>query len=286
MGPEMHLDIKTLTVAGLRGVCALRNMMFEMERKGLDLVRLTKTSTILLSCGVSKSSLPKEVLHRCFAEQQSDGGWVSVVDTIWNMAYLVRCGVPIHSEPVQRGLSFLRNQRNGDGLWGRSKRDRSRIPVSGLMLFFFPELASREDIGRLETLWTAEQNSLTYKAAYFLLAISQLRPSDLNSELIERTVYWLIANQREDGGFAPWKSHPIASDVFCTSVSILALVRFRHFGPAIDSALAKAASWLVANQLPAGIWRYHEIEHGAAWGVWAIHESLGIGTHGANLWHR
>ncbi len=254
----------------IRAVGSLRAMVKEMNRKKLDVNRITKTAYILVSIGISTNSIPQEVTTRCLDEQHEDGGWVSVVDTMWNVSFLKILGQDKYGSHVAKGIEFLRKQANGDDLWGRSARDRSRIPVTGMMMFLLPELATKERLSNLEALWISEQNSLTYKAAYTLMCFRRCRYTPQQRDLIEQTVAWLSANQRPDGSYAPWKDHPVPSDIFCTSVSSFGLLQYPHL--VSFSCFRSALEWIRQTQLPQGIWPFHEIEDGASWGIWALSE--------------
>ena len=144
----------------------------------------------------------------------------------------------------------------------------SRIPVSGLLLDMIPQLQKQCYLQKLEELWKSEINSLTYKAAYTLMAFSSSEYVPQDSKIISDTVSWLSMNQRQDGSFAPWKEHPVASDVFCTSIAILGLLRHKDMVP-VD-LFKNTLKWLEDNQLKNGIWAFHEIEDGASWGLHAL----------------
>jgi len=249
-------------------VMSLRNMTAEMNRKGLDLKRITKTAALLISSGLSRNSIPREIVVRCLDEQRPDGGWVSIVDTMWNAYFLKLKDETGNRKAIQNALGFIAGMENEQGLWGRSQRDISRIPVTGILFFLFPQLAEARKLLLLEELWQSEKNSLTYKAAYTLMAFSATgyKPKDKN--LVEETLVWLRESQRSDGGYGPWKDHPVASDVFCTSLAVLGMLRYPD--AVSGDVFGKAYRWLIDTRLPEGIWPYHEIEDGASWGLYAL----------------
>lgn len=247
-----------------------------MNDKRIELKRITKTAAILLLSGNSVNSIPLEVVERCLNEQTQDGGWVSIVDTMWNAFFLKQINEEKYRLNIDLGLEFLRCQRNEEGLWGRSSRDISRIPVTGIILYLLPELAEPGNLKLLEQLWQSEKNSLTYKAAYTLMAFKRNDYSPIDKKLINDTVLWLIRNQKEDGGYSPWKNHPVDSDVFCTGVASIGLLQYPNM---VDPQVLQATfKWLTQNQLDSGIWKYHEIEDGASWGLFAIMEILKSGV--------
>jgi hypothetical protein len=251
---------------------SLRSMIAEMNRKNLDLKRITKTASLLVLSGLSWNSIPREIVNRCRQEQQPDGGWVSTVDTLWNAFFLRTLDEEGNRSAVHKALDFISALENKQGLWGRSQRDVSRIPVTGILFYLFPELANERKLHLLEKLWQAEKNSLTYKAAYILMAFRATGYDPEDKNLIDDTVEWLKENQRDDGGFAPWKDHPVDADVFCTAVAVLGMLQYRAAVP--GEVFQKSYHWLLNTRLPNGIWPYHEIEDGASWGLYALTQLL------------
>lgn len=253
-------------------VLSLRNMIAEMNRKDLELKRITKTAALLMLSGLSRNSIPPVILERCLREQHPDGGWVATVDTMWNAFFLKTLDQTGFSSPIKKALDFIRAQKNNQGLWGRSQRDMSRIPVIGILFYLFPELADNTSLPLLEKLWIYEKNSLTYKAGYTLMAFSRCEYQPENKELIPETITWLLENQEDDGGFLPWKEHPVDSDVYCTSIALLGLSQYPQLVP--RETFDRAFKWLLDNRLDNGIWKYHEIEDGASWGLYTLSQLL------------
>lgn len=249
-----------------RAAASLNNMVQEMMKKNLELKRITKTASILLSAGFSSPSAFAEIEQRCVDKQNIDGGWVAIVDTMWNSFFLKLMNSQKIS--VDKAWKYLIDNQCEHQIWGRSKRDFERIPVSGVMLYLFPNLATSSRLAALENLWLSEMGSLTYKASYTLMAFKRNNYIPQDKTLIEKTVKWIANNQRDDGSFAPWKSHPVASDTYCTSIALLGMLAYKDFIPA--EHIIKAVNWLISTQLPTGIWPYHEIEDGAGWALHAL----------------
>lgn len=253
----------------IRGIGSLKHMIHEMNTKGIELKRITKTASLLFQSGLSVNSIDSVIIERCLKEQHPDGGWVSIVDTMWNTFFLSRVSEKEFSKEIEAGILFLQKQKNSDGLWGRSKRDMSRIPVTGILLYLFPELAEKSVLIKLEKLWSSEINSLTYKAGYTLMAFKKNNYIPINTGIIEDTLIWLQKNQRNNGGFGPWKEHPVKSDIFCTSIAVNGLIQYPEL---VDKKVfIKAHDYLVNTQLKNGIWPFHEIEDGASWAVFTLH---------------
>ena len=235
----------------LSTIRSLSNMLLEMDKKGIEIKRTTKTASLLILSGLSPNSIPNKIIKRVINLQENDGGWVSIVDTMWNTFFLTLIDKEKYRDNVVNGKNYLINQKNRHGLWGRSKRDMSRIPVSGILLYLFPDIANKMELKQLEALWDSEINSIVYKAGYTLMAFRKNEYLPQNREIINKTCRWLAGSQRNDGGFAPWIEHPVDSDVFCTSISILGLFQYPELVP--DYTFKKAYSWLLDNRLNSGI---------------------------------
>lgn len=133
-----------------------------------------------------------------------------------------------------------------------------------------PELCNVNQLHWLENLWLKEKNSLTYKAAYTLMAFKQNDYKPVNKDLIGYTMKWLLDQQEDDGGFAPWHGHPVGSNIYCTSVSCLGLLCYPEY--CSKEKINNAYKYMVDNQLKNGLWAYHELEDGGAWGLMAMCE--------------
>ncbi len=250
-----------------RATMALHKMINEMLRKNIELARIIKCSTQLLMVGVSANSIPNHIINKCLEFQHKDGGWVSVTDTIWNTKFLSFFG--IYDKNIKSALDYLDKNRVELG-FGRSKRDIGRIPVTGLAFYLLPQLASNKSLKWLENLWISEKNSLTYKAAYTLMAFKKNDYKPFNNNIIQETMDWLSLQQQDNGGFAPWKNHPVGANVFCTSIALIGLMQYIDKYPIYKSRLKKAYEYLCQTQLINGIWPYHELEDGGAWGLAAL----------------
>ncbi|NOQ24907.1 MAG: hypothetical protein GQ564_06040 [Bacteroidales bacterium] len=252
----------------IKTIISLRNMIAEMNKKELEIKRISKTASLLVLSGLSPNSIPTDITSRIIKEQQADGGWKNIVETFWCVVLLKFTDEKKYDESINRGIRFIESNETKTGLWGRSNRDMQRIPVSGVLLWLLPELATEQRLIALEKLWKSEQNSIVYKAGYTLLAFNQNNYIPTDQSLIPSTCQWLAENQREDGGFAPWIDHPVDADVFCTAIASIGLFQYQeHIAKGV---LQKSNKWLITNRLKTGIWKYHEIEDGASWGLYAL----------------
>jgi len=241
-------------------------MTNEMSRKNIEISRITKTTALLLMSGLSPSSVSKEILRKCIESQNEDGGFIGNSDTIWNICLLKN--FEQYRSNVEKALNWLVENLNTDGGFGRSKRDMCRIPVTGLCLYLIPQLAEKKHLEWLENTWLNEVNSLTYKAAYTLLAFCENNYKPDCENLIRDTLQWLAAQQEDNGGFAPWYKHPVGPNIYCTAIAVLGLL---SYGKDIYSdQILKAYEYMKTTQLKSGIWPYHEIEDGSSWGLYAM----------------
>lgn len=261
------IDSSTLSRHILISAVSLTNMLGEMYRKGLELKRMTKAAALLSMMGYLPPAVFSAIKNRCVETQYPDGGWVAVVDAMWNLAFLQRFNPSGCAENIRNGYAYLESNTSGE-IWGRSKRDFARIPVTGTMLYLHTNLASGARLQALERLWLSERNSLTYKAAYTLMAFSRNSYEPESKDIIKETVSWLASNQRPDGSFAPWKDHPVASDTYCTAIALLGLLSYPELVQ--EDVSVSAAQWLLDTQLKSGVWPCHEIDDGSAWAAYAL----------------
>lgn len=250
-----------------RAIISLLNMCNEMFRKNIEIRRITKTCALLLLSGLSPYDIPKKILDKCLSSQKDDGGFIGNIDTLWNIKFLEF--YPEYQKEYNRAIEWIVSNNGDEGGFGRSKRDIHRIPVTGLILYFLPEVATKKNLEWLEEKWTSEINSLTYKAAYTILAFNKNHyiPST-NKKLIYETAAWLCSQQENSGGFAPWLNHPVGENVYCTAVALIALISMQN--NSYKETIEKAYNYLCKTQLKSGIWPYHEIEDGTSWGVYAL----------------
>lgn len=249
-----------------KATVSLLNMTRGMISKHIEISRITKTAALLLMSGLSVRDVDPKIIRACLDSQKADGGFIGNSDTIWNIKLLEY--YPECHEHRRRALDWLRQGNGSDPGYGRSKRDMHRIPVTGLALYLIPELADCDICAWLEDTWLTEKNSLTYKAAYTLLAFRRNNYSPRNDTLIDDTVAWLVSQQQDSGGFAPWRDHPVGENVYCTAVATLALIEQQQ--SSLNQSIIKAYEYLCLTQLNSGIWAYHEIEDGAGWGLLAL----------------
>jgi hypothetical protein len=250
-----------------KSTLSLLNMISEMYRKEIELARIGKTSALLIMSGVSCNSISQNVIELCVRSQKEDGGWIGVADTIWCAKLLSFYGEKYHCQ-IRKAYEWLKQQKVEGNGWGRSSRDMGRIPVTGILHFLAPDIVEKQNSEWLENLWVKEKNSITYKAAYTLMAFKAKEYMCKNRKLIKETTFWLESQQNEDGGFGPWKGHPVGSNILCTAIAVVGLLQYKEF---IDNKVFKRAEeFIVINQLPNGLWRYHQIEDGASWGLFAL----------------
>ena len=261
--PEIETTIQ-------RSVISLSQIVGDFLTKGIELTRICRIAVLLKESGVNpNTTLYHKLAEKCIDLQRDDGGWTDVEETIWCTSFLNL--FEEFSGPVEKALEWLGSQRHNNGGWGKSIRDLARIPVTGLLLYLLPQLSSDEDLKWLESKWCEEQKcepQLTYKAAFALMAFSQNDYHPQNQDLILKTVRWLSDQQNDDGGWGPWKGHPVGSDPWCAGIDLTGLLQYSDNGP--QEVLYKALEWLQEKQLPNGLWPYHYIEEGSSWALYAL----------------
>jgi squalene cyclase len=206
-------------------------------------------------------------------EQKVDGGWYDVFETAVT-SYLIRDSLPFGLR-YKSALEWLKGQKTENTAWGYSQRDIPRIPVTGFALTLLPELADEASLSWLEKEWAKDLHSetkLTYKGAFTLMAFASTKYTPGDPSLIADTVEYLISEQNEDGGFAPWKGHPVGSEPWSTGIDLIGLLSFPELiKPEI---IEKTLDWLAKNQLPNGLWPCHYLEEGSSYCYWGVVEAL------------
>ena len=229
--------------------------------RSLEPIRVARTATALLLAGNNKSgNLFQRATDQLVQSQRPDRGWSDPEDTAW----AVGCISLVRGQDnpaVQSAMRWLNNERKLGGGWGVHPRDQARIRSTALISALAPTVIKKEDINWLINEWQRDFNSpmrLSYKAGFYLLAMLQ----DQEDELVKQTIEHLAQDQNDDGGFAPWRGHPIGSDPWSTGVVLWGLSRWVD---QVDHAvLEKALNWLQETQLPSGCWPYHYLDDGTS----------------------
>lgn len=234
--------------------------------KDLDTFRLSQTALLLIRSGGSPvSPLIHEVCQAIETMQKEDGGYTDVRETIFAISLLDEIGG--YSKEVAEGKKWLSNERLPGGGWGYSRRDRMRIPVTGLAHEFLPSLTTEESCKWMISEWQRDRKNnslLSYKTAFVLMSLSRKDNIELADEL-EKT---LLLEQEENGGFGPWRQHPAGPDAWCTGIALLALSR--RSTEKAHSAGLRSLKYLKECQCPQGFWPYHYLDTGASWALYGI----------------
>lgn len=254
-------------VARVNASHALADSLGQLIERAPEPARLARLAVLLRPEGVAADNLA----HRVASLQESDGGWADVEETVWCAALL---GTMESQNEHVRACHWLQSQRQPSGGWGRTLRDQSRIPTTGLVMTLLPTLASRADLNWLLAAWRRDLDcdlQLTYKGGFFLLAAVS-RGGQESLALAEETVTYLRHQQDESGGFGPWKGHPIGSDPWSTGICLVGLCS--HPDLADKRTIERAIKWLCDTQLPSGYWPYHFIDEGSAYAYWGLTEAI------------
>ena len=229
--------------------------------RSLETIRIARAASALSLAGsLDSGSLSQQAIDFLLQKQRSDGGWSHPEETAWAIGCISR--VRGQDDPaVQSGIQWLHSVRLESGGWGRHPRDQARIPITALISTLVPAAFKSEDLNWLQNEWARDFRGpvrLSYKAGFYLLTM----PQDQEDELVARTMTHLAEDQNDDGGFAPWKDHPIGSEAWSTGVVLWGLSRW---GELVDrTVLEKALEWLQRTQLPSGYWPYHYLDEGTS----------------------
>jgi prenyltransferase beta subunit len=252
------------------GINSLNQIVKDFLYKDIELIRISRTAVFLIECGVDPfNAVYNELACKCKEYQRKDGGWTDVEETLWCTAFLDFYND--YSDSVNGAVKWLKEQEHNDGGWGKSARDRARIPLTALLLCFMPQLKSDDRLKWLEDRWHQEQKlnpNLTYKVALTIMAFSRNNYTPENEHLINKSIDWLCKQQNKDGGWGPWKNHPVGSDPWCSGICLTSLTHFQDKLP--TEVLNSGLDWLMRKQLQNGLWPYHYIEDGSSWALYAL----------------
>jgi hypothetical protein len=258
-----------------KAIDGLASFIYQGLIQGLEPIRLARTGCVLLSSGCSRyGTIPGDVLAKYIVSAQgTDGGWTEVEETIWCLKYISSFGKRYRNE-MSKGRKWLTSVRLPCGALGKSSRDQPRIPITALAATLAPKIVGSAGLEWLEQQWEADLSNstqLTYKGAFFLLAHAHNQAS-FGNNLVKRTIAYLDNEQEEDGGYGPWKGHPVGSDPWSTGIVLWGLSKVQE--KATKQTIEKALSWLSSKQLDNGLWPYHYLDDGAAMALIGIASNL------------
>ena len=243
-----------------------------LERSIEGMIRRTADAERVARVGVLCPPLAPRSVPLVRDKQNRDGGWIDAEDTIWCTALLAGTETGGGSS-FSDAVSWLASHRTPVGAWGRNERDQPRIPLSAIALRFIGDaIGEQADWQRIDALWSADLDAeirLSYKGGFFLCCQDSLSDA---SALAKRTVEYLHSEANEDGGFGPWKDHPVGSDPWSTGVCLAGLARFPEIADRV--VVGRAVDWLVSTQLPSGYWPCHFIDEGTAYAYWGLSEAV------------
>lgn len=248
--------IKSLTVFLTQAICSK-----------YESIRIARVGWTLLFAGCNPNNiLFKKVSDYLLTEQFIDGGWSDTETSAYAIAILSEVSDRNH-KIFKDANNWFKNSRHSGSGWGQHSRDQARIPITALVLTLVPAMGNDGDYRWVAQEWAKDLSGsvqLSYKAGFYLLVAGH--PSmQCDSDLIDRTIKHLIDDQNEDGGFAPWKNHPIGSDPWSTGVVLWGLSKWID---RVDPAVIESAlHWLEVTQLPSGYWPYHYLDEGTSYAL-------------------
>ncbi len=246
-------------------------------QQALEAVRLGRAGYALLLGGCSvKGNFPGQLLASYLViAQRQDGGWSDVEETLWCLGFLSYFEDQFQEE-INQGRKWLALNRLPCGAWGKSNRDQPRIPITALVTVLVPGVTDKTSLEWLDNQWEADLDSptqLSYKGAFYLISQKHSEASS-NTDLIDRTINYLVGEQFDGDGYGPWKDHPAGSDPLSTGIVLWGLSTLGKQAP--KRTIERSVSWLEATQLPNGLWPYHYIDDGSSMALMGLSKSLPI----------
>lgn len=236
-------------------------------RKSLEPMRVARTGYSLLCAGSnSNDTVIETVTNYLLRTQQKDGGWSDPEETAWATGFLSQA-YGAESKPVEMAVNWLQRARYPNGGWGRHPRDQVRIPTTALVITLVPSVATENDYAWVSQEWErdlARPVHLSYKGGFYLLTACHDQEL-VDHSLVDKTIEYLAEDQNDDGGFGPWRDHPIGSDPWSTGVVLWGLSQWKdHLD---ENVFIKALNWLKLTQLPSGYWPYHYLDEGTSYAL-------------------
>lgn len=256
---------------------ALAAVLADFVERRLPNRRIARLAGLLALSNVElPAALASTVAGYVLEHRQPDHGWVDCEDTAWSLFVLRELGDLPHADRAET-LEWLRKERAGEA-WGYCLRDAPCIPITATLHWLFPELADAESTAWFEATWARDLKSefrLSYKAAWYLLA--QANATTTNPQLMEASAQHLGNDQRDDGGWGPWKHHPAPTCAFSTGIATLALARLDASGMSgFKDSLERSSEYFRRHAGNDGLFPTHYIEEGSAWLLAGFSETLKV----------
>lgn len=241
----------------------LQKILVDFIQRKLPYRRVAKLAGLLLLSGIygAHAHWREMTFNYLSNKRQPDGAWVDCEDTVWCI-YVLQCLGEKH-DVLEISKEWLGTERSGAG-WGYCQRDAPCIPITSIARMLIPSLCDQRSSVWLNEQWLRDFSSpfrLSYKAAWFLLSQGK-QEKDL--WLGEQTLKHLLVDQREDGGWGPWRDHPAPTDCFSTGIAMWAIASLNNDNQ-INAALERAIEWCESHRLENGLFATHYIEEGSAW---------------------
>jgi len=230
-------------------------------------IRVVRSAHSLLLSGLSPvNDVLKPRAAFILGIRHRDGGWSDPEETAWAISVISQLAGE-KKETIKKAENWLNSVRHPGGGWGRHPRDQVRIPTTALVIALVPSVATDLDRGWVRQAWEKDMASpvqLSYKGGFYLLTVDR-ETSDANDPLVTSTIAHLAKDQNDDGGFGPWKGHPIGSDPWSTGVVLWGLSKW--IDRVDPQVIEKALDWLEKTQLPSGYWPYHYLDEGTSYAL-------------------
>lgn len=270
---KLSIKAEILTTTIIQAELALKKSLEHFLEYYIELIRCSRIAVIMR--GKLPTSLSIILSSRVIECQKKDGGWSDCEETVWCTSFLEQDNGNFVSNS-EKSHAWLKNIQHDDGGWGLSDRDSSRIPTTSLLMKLIPDLRDETSSKWLIKEWKRDLSktvSLTYKGGFVLMSFYNGMGMVTNEyeDIIEKTIAFIVSQQNEDGGFGPWKGHPIGSDPWSTGICLVGLCSFSEL---VDKKIIeRAVDWLGKTQLPTGYWPCHFIDEGSAYAYWGLKEA-------------
>jgi hypothetical protein len=245
---------------------ALFSFLKNSIKKDLEVIRIARTAKALFDVGNFSDTDNYSLQAYLIDKQHSDGGWSDPEETAWATSLLAQISGN-NNEVTTKARTWLDGVRHSGGGWGRHARDQARIPTTGLVMALVPAVTTDADREWIQETWKddlARPVHLSYKGGFYLLSVNNKNKEPIDS-LVLQTIVHLAGDQNDDGGFGPWKNHPIGSDPWSTGIVLWGLSKWID---CVDPKVIEyALTWLKKTQLTSGYWPYHYLDEGTSYAL-------------------
>jgi hypothetical protein len=243
-------------------IVLLIKILNKMQEVGIENSRQSQVAGTLLELGLDREDESIQKVLKVSLQRTEKNEILGMSEAI-NCLKLLSFYKEDSKSSIMKLTDIIVDSLNNDGGLGRFKGDRSRIPICWRLLESFYYLNEENGINKkiidwMEKEWLNDMKfgGLSYKCSGILIA-AKYYPF-FGSDLIEKSLNWLIEDQSEDGGWSAKKGFSVGSVPSYTGLALRALANYDK-SEKINNSISCGIDWLIATRQK-GLWKEHPIE--------------------------